>query len=404
MAFIPGSATKLWPFPVDWSTSYRVTIAFKTDMNVSRSGKEQRRALRSTPRKTVEFSCLATKEKFRSFRRLMASWQNKSMVMPEMTRWVTIDSPAGGGPTIQVDALADFLAEDSKVVLINGSAMEVRTVESAAGHTVTFTTGGATWPAGTRVYPGLEGRVGTSLTSSNLSDSVAKFPVDFDVEPCSEPLRTAGGALAVLAGQEVLTLQPNWISNVQVRYTHEVEQVDYGRGRVTTFSPVAFGTEVFQATYSGFSAAKMILLQQFFERMKGKRDEFYMSTGLDDLTPKVALANGGLYMRVAGQEVFDAYATDTVHRAVDVVLNNGSHVYRKIESITAINDGAGADTMIKMTQAWASLIPLDTIKRVSWLPLCRFASDQLTLEWVTNQVGQAQYSIQTLENLPAEVE
>ena len=37
-----------------------------------------------------------------------------------------------------------------------------------------------------------------------------------------------------------------------------------------------------------------------------------------------------------------------------------------------------------------------------WLNVCRFATDTMTVEWITDEVAQTVFQITTLEALPAE--
>ncbi|HLP67781.1 MAG TPA: hypothetical protein VK181_09705, partial [Rhizobium sp.] len=48
----------LWPWTINWKDGLNIAEEFKTDIIEARSGREQRIAMRSTPRKTLEFSIL----------------------------------------------------------------------------------------------------------------------------------------------------------------------------------------------------------------------------------------------------------------------------------------------------------------------------------------------------------
>lgn len=398
-----GSRAKVWPFAVDWSDSYKVTLGYKTDLWSSRSGKEQRRALRATPRRSLEFTSQTKFEKLRQFRRLMASWQNKVMVMPDAVRSTTLTAAVDAGETtIPVAASADWLASGATVVLINGEAREIRKISYVSGLNVEMTAGGASWPAGTKIHPGLEGMVASNMRVNQLTDGVAKVSVHFDVTPASEPALDDGSPEATLAGREVFLKRPNWATALDITYSYPSEAVDYGYGVTATFRPIGFSTEIRRASYVGFNSDQATKLEQIFRRAKGRRGEFYLSSEMDDLPMAAPVLAGNYYLRVPGQEVYAAYANDTVYRAIEIVMRNGARIFRAVELIETINDEAGNDTQIKVTQPWPyNIVPAD-VRRISWMPVSRFSGDEMTIEWRTVGVAQTQFTMQTLEALPAE--
>ena len=60
----------LFPGRVNWSSSLKVTREYRTTVQISRSGKEQRRGLRLRPRKTLEFDFLTMP----AYTRQMMGW------------------------------------------------------------------------------------------------------------------------------------------------------------------------------------------------------------------------------------------------------------------------------------------------------------------------------------------
>lgn len=406
MVTVSGSRAKVWPFPVDWKTGFRVNLSFKTETWASRSGKEQRRALRTTPRKSVEFTSITRGDKLRSFRALMASWQNKVMIMPDVTRKVLLSAPAAGGSTsVTVDAVKDWTVADATVVLSEGERREIRKIDHVEGLTIFFTASGGAWSQGAKMHPGLEGTLSGDLRAAQFTDDKARVNVKFDVLPTTEPPRDQGSPVATLEGREVFTRTPNWKDGIDVNYQYPSEVVDYGRGVIATFRPIDFSTQLFKATYVGRDAANLTLIQQFYERMKGRRGEFHASTGLADLVIAQTALVGNFFLRVAGQEVFTAYAQDTVHRAIEVKMIDGTRFFRKLvgtDPITTVSDSFGDDTLIQVSAAWPYTLTPENVSRISWLPAARLASDDLTIEYLTDEVGQVQLAIQTLEDLPVE--
>jgi len=396
---MPVTDYATWPLDADWANPVNVMLAFKTDMWVSRSGKEQRRALRETPRKRIEFTSVIWKSQQQTMRAVLAKSQNKAMLVPDFTRSVGLVVTTSVGPSAELTSVPDWIVPGAYVFFVTQTRVEAREVEAVDGLDVTFAESSAAWPArSTKVRPALAGQLAQNLQTKQLSDGAVRAGIVFDVTPGSEPARDLGTAAATIGGREIFTRRPNWIGGIDVDYQWPIETVDFGRGVTEIFRPINFGTQLFRAAYVNTTAAQAVEIQQVFERAAGRQGEFYMSTWLSDLTMAAAVESGGTTFAVAGREVFDSYATDTVHQAIGVVPQGGTRLYRLVDGITL----SGDDSVIEIDSAWPYDIDPARVVRISWLLACRFASDEMTIEHITDGVSRVQLAIQSLENLPAE--
>jgi hypothetical protein len=396
---MPAIGDIAWPFAVNWVDPVRLTLSFKTEIILSRSGKEQRRALRHTPRKSIEFSSLVNLVDLQTFRALMDNHQNAPMILPDPTREVALSAAAPDAAyQVSVVPIPDWAAVGAAVFLTDGDRVEMKIIDSVAAPYVHFTTPSLAWPKSARLSPGLEGMLEGEIQTTQLTDTTATAAIRYNVRPASEPARALGAAAISLNGRAILSLLPNWRDNIGITYAYPSENVDYDRGEIATFRPVKFGTQIFRASYLGATADEIQEIQRWFERAKGRQGEFYLPSGLADIAPKVPMVSGSSTILVAGRRLFDAYATNTVQRALEVLMRSGDRIYRAITNIAV----AGEDTLITVNTPWPTLVAVSPISRVSWMPACRFASDELTFEYETNSVAQTVPAIQTIEDLPAE--
>lgn len=401
-----GNRVKLWSFPANWSDSYKISYEFKTEILTSRSGREQRIAHRMTPRKTLAHSVLLTAEKLRRFNELMWSWQDRAFVMPEVTRKTFSES--GMAPSSDyMDVAApvpSWVKVGVTVVLDNNAGTKgLRVIESVTGQRVTFKSRGATaWPAGTKVYYAVSGYFAPSLQTSRLTSTVARVALAFNVAPLSEPAFDSGVPALTIGGREIFDKRPNWSSNVDVTFQHEAEELDYGYGPISRFSPIRFGTMVRQHTYLARDSGEAEAVLQFFSRNFGQQGEFYAPTWEHDVVPKIAAGPSTMSLRVAGREFYDAYGASTVTRGLAVRFKDGTMVYRLIQGISLVNDSGGEDSSITITQTWGREVSTNTIEYVSWMLLWRLASDTLTFEFLSDSVAQFQIAMQSIENLTPE--
>lgn len=390
-----------WPLVPNWSSALRETYEFRTEVLTSRSGAEQRLALRTTPRRSIAFAALADQARLRDLDSLMAATRGASIMMPEFVRGVRTTSALPAlASAVTVSDVPAWLVPGRQVAVSAHRNLEPLTVEAVAGLTVTFETpAAAAWPQSALLSPLAPGWLAKGMQSRLKTNAHALLPVDFVVEPGVEaPLANPADAAFSFKGREVFMARPNWATSPTVIYDNSAEEVDYGRGRVARFLPIDFATRTHQATYLRRSRADADYFVNFFLRAKGQRGEFYHPTWQDDLPPMTDLAGDAATLVVKGRAVFDRYATDPVHRAVGVITKSGVLVARAVESITLV----GGNSVLTMTQPWGSDRPRASILMVCWMPVCRFASDSLTVEWETDQVAQITASTRTLEDTPPE--
>lgn len=274
-------------------------------------------------------------------------------------------------------------------------------VESSAAGSLTFkSVSGENWPVGTRVYAALSGYVDPAVQVTRITNNVARVNLRFGVTPLSEKWIEPPVAPNTFNGRELFLKRPNWAQEVASTAQHEVDEIDYDRGGIFRVSPVTFGTENRRATYLNRDADEAQLLLDLFLRMRGRQGEFYMPTWEYDFAPKDAVSSGSASMRVAGTTLADCYGDSTVHKAMFVMLQDGSLIFRKVLSVSIVSDGGGTDSAITISGSWDTSFTADNIVMCGWMPVWRLASDELTVEWVTNTVAQVQLTVQTVEDLP----
>lgn len=403
--FLPVSGTRvrLWPFDVNWGEQYQVQYEYKTDIITSRSGREQRRAMRQTPRKTLEFSIsLMGAAELRQFRQEMISWQQRTYTMPEWPRRVHTTAPlSSGGLSVAVDEVPAWLIPGRTVLLADGDERAVATVDTVAGSTVSLTAGvSRTWPAGTRIVSAVSGLLSGEIAAPRRTNTVATADVSFAVTPGWEPAESSGSAAETWQGREVFLLKPNWAEPVDASLAYPVEQVDFGVGRIGTFRPIQFQTETRRGTFLMKSNAEAESLRQFIDRMRGQQGEWWMPTWEYDIIPALPLYVTTDTLRVSGTDFQRDFKGATTLRAICVVLTNGTRIYRMIDSMDVVDDEIGTDSRVYLTEPWAETITLESIDKVCWMMLWRLSSDSATFDWLSDGVARIALTHQSLEVLP----
>lgn len=407
MAYATGTATsvqaRLWAAPPNWSTSYKITYSFKTEIIKSASGREQRSALRRTPRKNIEYTSTIQGDALRSVKEHLWGRQHLAFVIPEEPRFVRLAaSVLAGDLVLQLDSVPAWLTVGGMLVLSDSSKSEMLPVESIDGANITMmAAAGSPWPAGTRVHYGIGGFVESSLNSTRITSRAGEVSVVFNGEPASEVFDGGAGTIFPLFdGAPVFLKKPNWSDTPAITSEHDVTEVDFDRGAVVRFTPIAFGRELRQSTYVGRDFTDAEAIRNLFYRCRGQWKPFWAPTWEFDILPSEAVPSGSSAVTVAGWDFHKAYADSTVHGAIFVKWADGTVAYRRIVAIDKAMLGSGAQvSSITLASAFSRAIN-PTADMVGWLYLCRFASDQLTIEWLTRTVAQTQVQFTTVEVEP----
>lgn len=397
------AAARLWVATPNWSNGYKITYAFKTEIITSANGREQRSALRRTPRKTVEYTSTLSGDALRKAKGHLWGRQHLPLVVPEESRFARLAAAVtAGDQTLTLDAAPAWLAADGVVVVANDSWAEMLPVESISGAVVTTkSAAGSDWPAGTRVHYGLGGFLAGSLTASSATSKAGELAVVFNSDPASERFDGGSGTtFPLFDGAPVFLKKPNWVNRPTLTFAHDVTEVDFDRGAVARFTPIQFGRELRQAVYIGRDFGDAEIIRNLFFRCRGQLKAFWVPTWEFDIEPSETVPSGSSAINVDGWGFHEAYGGSTVHKAVFVKWADGSVAYRRVDAINEATTGTGKQVSSITLAAPFSKAVDPRFDMVGWLYLCRFATDQLTIEWITRSVAQTQIQTVTVEVEP----
>jgi hypothetical protein len=396
-----------WPIVPNWKNEVEEVYEFKTDIITFRSLTEQRRARRTNPRKSWSYKAMPIRDDFRAAQRIITDRfdQITYAANPLVSVYTESDLSAGGN-TFDVSSVPDWLVADAVCQLsYNNGVRALVKVKSVAGSTVTtYGVVGATYPSGARLRPTEACRIDAGTKLGMAARGVAIGDITLNVEPGSLYYPDPPAATDTFNGRELFLKSPNWKSTVNLDFGASRESVDYDQGRVTLFSLSSFMYRNWRGTYLGRSQAEVKEVVDFFRRMKGMQGEFYAPTGLADLVPIANLTGGTKTLKTAGPHDYGVYAlgdrtsSREVNKAVFVKLKNGNYEVNTISNVVL----SGSDSVFNCGNNWSTTMAPENIAYVSYLPVCRLASDTLTIQWETAGVAQFALAFRTLEALAAE--
>lgn len=374
------SVAKLWTYHPDWSGGYEVTRSFRTDIITSRNRNEQRRALRDVPRFSARYGTVAQDAALRSANHFLRTWQNKPVAVPDFSRYSLLTASSSVLDTaLTLASPPPWVAANRLLVLCSDTASELVEVASIVGSTINLEDPLTNaWPSGSVIRPAIHGLLDGQTSSSRFHRGAADIGVSINAYPGGEPVEAEGSPDITFNGYEVFTAEPNWQGAPNLEYLWPVEQVDYGIGRTAQFRPIDRSQRLAEAEFAGLGPSAAQDIEQAFLRAKGRRGAFYRGTGEQDFV-LYANASGATFL-AEGNDLSDAYGGtdfDANPEAIEICLTNGTRLHRIVTDISA----SGGNSQITVNSSVT--ITLAGTARISWMPLVRFASDDMTTSWRT---------------------
>lgn len=389
-------AIQFWEFPVQWAEKFSVVSTFKTEIISSESGNEQRRALNYYPRRSFSFNLDALPRYVDELQYAMTLAQRNVVVMPEpVRRQRTTSAMPVGAATVSVDAVAAWMQEDKYVAVLGNGEVQVFQVSEIVGNTLAFTEGAtAPWPVNSRIVPAWRGLLSESISFSAPTSRVMRGGVEFAVLPGEElALPPDPDIETTTYDREVFPFRVNWSDPQDVGYAQDRTVVDYGKGVIELFTPVAFNAKTYSADILSFTPEQAFRLTAFFERMKGRRGEFLFRVPMKLSMQLSSGYAGDNKLRLAGSLPRRMYASDPALRIIAVTMKDTGIVhYRKVVSAT----GEGLNSLLTLDLVIPEIISVDSVQSIDWLSLARFESDELTIDWSTTQVAQSRVVVRTI--------
>lgn len=396
------SDVRVLPTLINWGNKLTITTSFKTDIFQSRSGREQRRALRVMPRRSFEFTDLAYGSRLQSLNNSILGWAQHRFLIPDSVRgFRTTTEIAPHQTNFSVDGSPDWMGQGAPIVLSYGNRQSVRNLLIVdGGYVILANSDGETWPVGTFVCPGVYGRLTTNNAISLHTSRVGEATIQFDVDPLSEVLPEYAIELPLHRQTEVFLQKPNWARNLDSQIMANMEVLDFGRGGIAVYDPTKFRQHQLRATYTARNLTESRAAEQFFRRARGRRGSFFMPTWQDDMTLRDPFAASALSIVVEGFYINELFQNDKSHRDICLRTYDGRTIIRTIDYVLP----EGLDSEIAFTEALPNDVTSDDVMSISWFLRWRLGNDALSVVYETDLVTQYEMTFLSLEADPEDLE
>lgn len=390
---------RLWPYLPDWAGGFDVRRGFKTDIVTSRNNTEQRRATRTDPRISVEYRTVVSDGDFRDAKHFLRAWQNKPAIIPDFARWARTTAQSNSGTSaLTVDPMPVWAVAGQNLILCGaGNVMERVLVASIAGTTINLEdTLDSTWASNSVLRPTFFGLLDGKIGARRPNRGAAEIEVSLDCYPGGEPARDEGSAWATYNSREIFTLVPDYSGPPSVQSLWPVERVDFGVGRTAEFRPIDRAETLVELDFKGLSPTEVAEVEQFFDRMKGRRTAFYMPTFEKDFELVGSAGSGTAIITVEGNDLFADFGSvdySDEDMGLAICLTTGTNIYRKITDIGS----SGGNSTITVDANWGTGLNTSNVARISWMPVRRFAADEMTTGWKTTLSADVRLPFQSVK-------
>ena len=397
---------ELWDFKPNWTSEITQEYVYSTTIVNSRSGKEQRRALRDRPRmRQTSNHLIYGEEEWRRYSGFLLNHQNEKMWVPDPVRGFNAIGTRQIGTTT-VTPPAGFVDNWSRpghthvVQNIDGSYM-VRTVSTYLPNTnaLVYTTPSTVALAeGFTVRPVYSAWGSPEITGALYTPDIEGGQMVFDVDVTEQPNIDVAVPEEIFLNREVLAFKRfNWTTTPQFVRGHPKEVVDYGLGKVSSYSPIELPIWRLVGKFTSMRHSDAEKLLRFFMRRKGRWKGFYMPTYNKDLAPATGLLSGQDYIVCKGADLIRDFKDSKLFKNIYIQLSNGGTLKRRVADMSFFNDGTSDFTTVTVDSPWSRAYSLSEIVSISWMPLVRFSSDIFIQRWLGYDVCETTLDFTILE-------
>jgi len=395
-----GKTTRVFPFPPNWASPVVETLEWKTDILKSFNGTEQRRALRTRPRRGFEYQMLMHGQTASLFEAYVWGWHNRHWALPVWTDVgkLTSDTIAGQNVLGVDTATLGFRVNDFAILYLTPTIYEVIEIQAMTENSLTAKKNlSANWPAGSRIYPLILAHLkGSVSTARHTSSAMEAGNVTFETSPDNAYDHIPEGAPSTMYdGIEVVMVKPNWKAAISNEFTREFSTVDTGVGPIGYFPTETVSRIVKPFSWLLKKRSDIIEFRKLVGRLRGQAKTCWMPSWHDDF--KVAGPNtyDQSVLTIEGTWFQQLVGSDTSRDRLVIHLPDGSTVFRRV--LGGSPNYLDGTTQLQLDSSIGTTISRDDNVRVSFLMRCRLASDKVVIPWVTDTVSNPQTTFTTVK-------
>lgn len=385
----------LAPWRHNWVAPVLERYSWQTDVIEARNGAETRRALREFPRRTLEYRALVTGAGAADLEARSWAYGTSLWELPLWADQARLEADIVLGATAvpcETD-LREFEEGGQAVLWAAWDDFEVVDILSVASNGLTLEAGtAAAWEAGARVVPLVRARRSLSASITRVTAGVGDSGLVWDQY---DPVQLTPAAAAVsYRGIEVLEDRPNRAEGMDLDLVRKAETIDPSTGLVTILDQTGRPRVTTMLSFLWRTRALVLAGRDFLFRRAGRRHAFWMPTWQQDLEVVADIEAADDTLVVRDIDVEGSFGVVPGRQDIRIDIAGLDPIYRRVTSVDA---GAPGTEVLTLDAAIGVDAAVATVRRVSWLSLCRLASDTIEVSRATAGVAQAAFGVVTLD-------
>ena len=386
---ITGNRIVPWGFAPNWSSPLLETLSWLTNILANNRGAEQRRSLRAAPRKGWQASFTAEGTERALFDLSMAGWGRRVWALPVWVDVLQLDAalPAGSS-AIACDTTGRDFRVGGLALLRGETAFDTEAVEildmTAAGLTLKRVTQ-STWPAGTRLYPLRSARMTEMPQTTRRTDALLQADCSFELTESAD--WPAALPTTLYRGRPVFAQRPDESTDLSHSYERLTLLLDNTTGKAAVTDTAGKGFVLQQHRWCLAGRAEHSAWRSLLYALQGRAKSIWLPTHAQDLVPVEPLSGSLLKVQRVGYARFGVGQLG--RQDIRIELADGSVFMRRITA--ALESGPIEELAVDAD--FPGVIQPGQVARISYMALCRLASDDIELEHLTDQDGVARCAI-----------
>lgn len=384
---------QLWPFAgagdVSWQSEWL------TEVLRPGAGLVQHRQLRDQPRVSVAFQGIATGQHRRWLENLLERNGARRWYVPLPGAGYTLGAALAVGAASVLGATAGtLLRAGGRVALVpvdqprRAEVFVVTDVQPTgivlAGNTVNA------HPAGTRVLPVFEGRLGIIPALSRFTGDAVPWAVEFEL---AEALPIVAVASPVLYRTfPVLDLPMDWASDPSWQPQRDVLREDNDTGPVWTTDLLGQARPQIKRQCTAVGAAEVALVLGQLWALAGRANPVWVHTHAHDLVLAAGMSAGSMTMDVVWSGLGTG-ARPPGRRDLRIALRNGTVLHRRVTGVAAPSSNV---ERLTLDSALGAAITSEDVLQLSWMSLCTQSADVVRVNWWKHDVAQIELAFQAV--------
>jgi hypothetical protein len=375
-----GQRIFAWAFAPDWSRPLLERLQWSTNVIESYDGTEQRIALRSEPKRYLEYQFGITGgQERRKFENIVFGWGARTFLVPIWWEGQRLPSnlSAGASGVTLARVSSDWFVGGNAIIRSGNYTFEIVEIQGISGTTITFTRPTEqSWDQNTaRIFPAIAGYIEGDL-------SIDRFTGDQIISICRFLLDTDGNTPSYTPtnyrSQPVITEISDWSRDISAEYQRRLQVLDYGTGKFARDDHAAMPFIVTQHHFTKDGLPQIDALRGLFYALKGRQKMAWWPTWLEDVVPVAQISSGSTYIDVEHNYIEQHLAGKPGRRDIQIQLLNGTIWYRRV---TGVSELSSTVERLSIDSSVPQTVQPSDVRRISWMVPARLETDAVEFAW-----------------------